>query len=154
MQDLLAFREGLQNGKLRLRDIVADLETEESEEVDKETAYLDRTLAMLEAARGHYRSWHRLRRPLVARKAMSAAQRKPGCTTGGAPPGTFDVVSSMKIHRSRSTSSPSESRVWLREHSRPGTLRNIEERSGTPAAELPQGIQELSQSETRKRSPA
>ena len=55
VQDLLAFREGLQNGKLRLRDIVADLETEESEEVD-ETAYLDRTLAMLEAARGHYRS--------------------------------------------------------------------------------------------------
>jgi RNA polymerase primary sigma factor len=153
VQQLLAFKEGLQSGKLRLRDIVADLETEETEEVD-ETAYLDRTLAMLEAARNHYRAWHRLRRPLLARKAMSPVQRKSLDTRlAEHHQALFDVVSSMKIHQKQiDTLAERVKALASRAQQARNVLTSVEERSGTPAAELQRTVEELSHSEPRKRS--
>ena len=153
VHDLLALKEALQSGSVRLRDVVSDFETEESEEID-ESVYMDRVVSMLDAAQNHYRAWQKLRRPSATQKAMTEAQRtRLAKRQGEHKQALFDVVSSMKIHPKQieQLASRVKSLADRASHAN-ATLRAIEERSGIPAQELPQALQDLSRSDSRKRS--
>jgi RNA polymerase primary sigma factor len=151
--ELLSLKEQLQSGEVRLRDVVSDFETDETEEID-ESVYVDRVVSMLDAARNHYRAWQKLRRPSATQKALSAAQRKRLETRQSEHrQALIDVVSSMKIHPKQIEHLASHVKALAGRASQAReVLRSSEERSGIPARDLPQTVQELGRSESRKRS--
>jgi len=151
--DLLALKEQLQSGAVRLRDVVSDFETDETEEID-ESVYIDRIVSMLDAARNHYRAWQKLRRSAVAQKALTPAQRKRHeARQSEHHQALFDVVSSMKIHPKQIEHLASRVKNLAGRASQArDMLRAIEERSGIAAVDLPQTLSDLARSESRKRS--
>ncbi len=151
--DLLALREQLQNGSVRLRDVVSDLDADENEEFD-ESVYMDRILSMLEAARNHYRAWQKHRRPLLANKPLTPAQQKRlHARQAEHKQALFDVVSSMKIHPKQIEQLISRLKALsVRGRDGQAILRQVEERSGIRAQELPTALQDFARSDAKKRS--
>ena len=153
VHDLLALKDQLQDGSIRLRDVVSDFEADESEEID-ESVYMDRVVSMLDAARNHYRALQKLRRPSAVHKAMTPSQRtRLEARQNEAKQALFDVVSSMKIHPKQIDQLAARLKdLAARAHQTRSTLRALEERSGIPAQDLPQAVPDLLRSESRKRA--
>ena len=73
VSDLLGLREKLLSGKVRVRDVVSDVDVDEGEEEIDESVYVSRVAASLEDARGHHQAIQKTLRQLRGTRKLSAA---------------------------------------------------------------------------------
>lgn len=151
--DLLSLREKLLAGKVRLRDVVSDIDADDSEEFD-EAAHMGRVVAMLDAAKAHQRNIVRGRRQLDQDETQTVAQRRRvEAKISQHAHALLEVISTLKLQPKQiELVAEGIKALAARATAARNTLKGIEERAGVAPQDLPKLVADLQASETRRRS--
>ncbi len=152
--ELLALRDQLLHQKLRVRDVVSDVDLDEAEVLSDEGMYIERVVSTLDAARNHYQEIHRAQRQLRARRVPSPARAKRlQAAVAEHQAALFEVVSALHVHPKQvERLAAIVHRLAKRATAAQVELRRIEDRAGMPSADLPRTLSELLRSDARKRT--
>ena len=136
--DLLSLREKLLAGKVRLRDVVSDIDADDSEEFD-EAAHMGRVVAMLDAAKAHQRNIVRGRRQLDQDETQTVAQRRRvEAKISQHAHALLEVISTLKLQPKQiELVAEGIKALAARATAARNTLKGIEERAGVAPQDLP-----------------
>lgn len=145
VSDLLGLREKLLNGKVRVRDVVSDVDVDEGEEETDETVFITRVAAALETARGHHQAIQKTLRQLRGTRKLSAGQRaKLEAQLMERRKAFIEELVGLRIHPKQIERLSNEIKALARRALAARTqIHQIEERAGMPMANLDQTLEEL-----------
>jgi len=154
VSELLKLRDKLLSQELRVRDVVSDVDLEESDTEADEDVYTERVVSTLDAARSQYQDIQRARRQLRSKRPLSEARRKALETSVAEHQrALFEVISALRVHPkqvehlARLVKGLAERAEAAR-----AELWRIEERAGMPVEDLPKTLTALRGSDARKRT--
>jgi RNA polymerase primary sigma factor len=152
--ELLSLREKLVSQKLRVRDVVSDIDVEETDATTEEDIYIERVVASLDTARTHFQEVQKARRLLRGKRPVSAARRQLLETSIAEQQRTlFELISNLRVHPKQIEHLASLVRGLAdRSGAARAELWRIEERAGMPVDDLPKTLAALRGSYARKRT--
>jgi RNA polymerase primary sigma factor len=154
VSDLLKLRQQIENGKLRIRDIVSDLDIEDEENEVESEVHAERVLSALQIASDHFRAMQKIQRQISGKRPLSDRQRQRLLVQiAENRQGLFDTVSALRINQKQIDRLATKLKVLSkRVEATEAQLRSIEERAGMPISDMEQTLSEVMASPTNKQS--
>jgi RNA polymerase primary sigma factor len=154
LAELLGLKEKLLAQKLRVRDVVSDIEGEEEEGEDDEALYLERVVSTLDAAKAAWRTIQRFERQLQTARALPDLKRKRlRVQLTEQRQALLDMLLALRIHPKQIDALAARVKgLGLRAEQAHTALLRIEERAGMPRLDLLKTLSEVESSEPRRRT--